>query len=416
MGLEQGPGEVSRMTGPSEHLISPRLLFFAVSLAALLALSLSPLTRKWMGIFDGGHWFLDSYAVLASSDADRVGIDPDAPNPYDVLERSHKYSDWWFGLGRLGLTRDDNFLLGGSWVVAFLVVVFLTLRPSSHAEALWLALLLASPSVLLGINRANNDLVVFTLLGLALVALRDDSNLRAALAIALVALATGLKFYPVVAVGGFVLVRSSSRILRVTLSGALAIGAVLASVASQISRGSFPIGPKPHRMGGKMVFLDLGLNESAATGATLLVFAIGVFLAVKFRWAGEPGTGRDLGDKRRMMTMGSVVLVACFLLGINVAYRWIFALWAAPWLWENRGRSVAARCGVWLLPFALWHDGLLCLAINRWVRNRPTEFYERMEVGWRVFTEPFVWALMILLGAWLVNTWWAAVREVRDRS
>jgi hypothetical protein len=106
----------------------------------------------------------------------------------------------------------------------------------------------------------------------------------------------------------------------------------------------------------------------------------------------------------------------CFLLGINVAYRWIFALWAAPWLWENQGRSLAARAGVWLLPFALWHDGILCLAINRWFRNLPPEQYERVEVAWRAVTEPFVWALMILLGGWLLNTLWGAAREVWARS
>jgi Glycosyltransferase family 87 len=403
------------MTASPSRLLAPRFLFFAVSIAVLLALSLSPLTRKWLGIFDGGQWFLDSYAVLAGSDAHLAGIAPDAPNPLDVLQRSHSYSDWWFGLGKLGLTREDNFLLGGSWVLAFLAVVFLTIKPSTRTEAFWLAALLASPPVLLGINRANNDLLVFALLGLALLALRPDSNRRVAIAIALVALATGLKFYPVVAVGAFMLVRPSRRILGVMSAAVLVVGAMLASVASQVSRGAFPLTPKPHRMGGRMVFLDLGLTGSTAAVVTLLIFGAGVFLAVRYRWTGEPAGGRDLSDNRRMMTMGSVVLLACFLLGINLAYRWIFVLWTAPWLWENRGRSVAARAGVWLLPFAMWHDGVLCLAINRWVPHLSVEQYARLEVWWRAATEPFVWLLMILLGGWLFNVGWSAAREIWPR-
>jgi hypothetical protein len=398
------------------RLLSPRFVFFSLSVVVLLAFSLSPTTRKRIGIFDGGQLFLDSYAVLASSDANVAGIDPDAPNPYDVLERSHKYSDWWFGLSKLGLTREDNLWVGGLWVFAFLATVFLTIKPTGYLAAIWLAVLLSSPSVLLGINRANNDLVVFALLGMALIALRSDSTPRCALAVALVALATGLKFYPVVAAGAFILVRSKQQILR---AGGLALGIAglaLASVGSQVSRGSFAVGPKPHRMGGRMIFLDLGLSESAAALATLLCFVAAVGIVVWFGWGIKREADRDLSDNRRMMTMGSIVLVTCFLLGINISYRWIFALWTAPWLWSNRRTNPAAKLGVWLLPFSLWHDGILCFAINRWLWNRPLELYDRIEVLWRAVTEPLVWALMVLLGAWLFNVLRGAVREIQTSN
>ena len=400
------------MSSKPARLFSPSLVFFALSVLALLASALSPWTRKQLGVFDGGQWFLDSYAVLAALDADRAGIDPGAPNPFDVFERPHVYSDWWYGLEKLGLTREDNFVVGGSWVLAFLLMVFLTVRPSTYPEALWLTLLLASPSVLLGVNRANNDLLVFSLLGLALLALRRDSNLRLAAAIGLAALVTGLKFYPVVVALAFILVRPARRIVVVTVAAMAVIGLAFATVASQVGRGSFPIGLRPHRMGGRMIFLDLGFSDVAAVVLTLVVFGAAVFLVVKYQWTAERGTERDLSDTRRMMTMGSVLLLACFLLGVNFAYRWIFALWTAPWLWENRRTSIAARAGVWLLPFTLWHDGVLCLAINRWFRNLPEEQYTRIEVAWRAATEPFVWCLMVLLGGWLLNLVWSTAKEV----
>src|SRR3954469_3948523 len=116
------------MKSSPSSLISPRFVFVALSLMVLLGFSLSPLTRKWLGIFDGGQWFLDSLAVLSANDAHRAGIDPSAPNPYDVLFRTHKYSDWWFALGYFGLTREDNFIVGGLWVVSFLAVVFATIK------------------------------------------------------------------------------------------------------------------------------------------------------------------------------------------------------------------------------------------------------------------------------------------------
>ena len=121
------------MTRPTTSaLLSPRLLFITGSVLVLLAWTLSPRVRALAGLFDHGRWFLDSQAVLAASDAAKAGLNPEAPNPYDAFQRPHSYSDWWFGLGQLGLTRDDNFLVGGAWVLLFLAAVFLTVRPRSR--------------------------------------------------------------------------------------------------------------------------------------------------------------------------------------------------------------------------------------------------------------------------------------------
>lgn len=402
------------MSSATTRLVSPRFVFIALALSGLLAFSLSPLTRKWVGIFDGGQWFLDSFAVLAANDAHRAGIDPSAPNPYDVMFRTHKYSDWWFALGKMGLTREDNFLMGGLWVLSFLAMAFLTVRPAGYGEAIWLASLVASPSILLGVNRANNDLVVFVLLGLALIALRTDSNFRVGLAAALVALATGLKFYPVVAVAAFFLVRPE-RILGVAGFATIVAVAALASVSSQIGRGSFGIDPNPHRMGAQMVFLDAGWSEARAPLVAGLVFVALVPLAMRLGWTKEHGQTRDLSESRRMLTVGSVILVFCFLLGINAAYRWIFVLWTAPWLWAHRRVYLAARIAVVLLPFCLWHDGILCLAINTWFRTLPPESYRRIEVLWRATTEPFTWGLMILFTGWWLNSAWQSAQAIWTR-
>lgn len=403
------------MSPATTRLLSPRFVFIALSLLGLLAFSLSPLTRKWLGIFDGGQWFLDSFAVLAANDAHRVGIDPSAPNPYDVMFRTHKYSDWWFALGKMGLTREDSFLIGGLWVLSFLAVAFVTVRPTGYLEAIWMAALVSSPSVLLGVNRANNDLVVFTLLGLALVALRTDSNFRVGLAVALVALGTGLKFYPVVAVAAFILVRPE-RIIGVTAVATIVALAALVSVGSQIGRGSFGIDPNPHRMGAQMVFIDAGLSEARAPLVAGLVFLALIPIAMGLGWTKESGPTRDISDSRRMLTMGSVILIFCFLLGINAAYRWIFVLWTAPWLWAHRRVYLGARIAAILLPFCLWHDGILCLVINIWFRNLRPEQYKHIEVVWRATTEPFTWGLMILFAGWWLNSVWQSAQVLWTRG
>jgi len=188
------------------------------------------------GVFDYGMWFLDSYAILAASDTLRAGVDPVQPMAFDVQHRAHIYSDWWYGVGKLGLTRDDNFLLGGLWVLAFVLSAWIFLRPKSARETAWYLCLFISPPVLLGVNRANNDLVIFVLLVFATLILARQTLLRLAAAIGVLAAATGLKYYPIVGAAVFLLVRPRSRLITTVLSAVVVLGATLASVASALGR------------------------------------------------------------------------------------------------------------------------------------------------------------------------------------
>ena len=399
---------------PTVRLLSPRLLFVAGSLLVLLALTLSPDTRTKLEIFDHGRWFLDSYAVLASSDAAQAGLDPNAPMASDVFHRPHhNYSNWWFGLGGLGLTRADNFLVGGAWVLAFLATVFLTVKPNGYGEALWLTLLLVSPPVLLGLIRANADLLIFAILGAALLALRTDGLWRTGLAIAAVALAAGLKFYPAAAGFVFLLLPGSRRMLAVTGAATLVLAAVLAMLGSQVFRGAFHVEPEIYTMGGRIWLMDLGLAERPAILVSLALMGASALVAVRCGWTKGLAGPDHSPAARQAMTMASALLVTCFLGAINFGYRWIFALWLAPWLWTNRRQSGAARGAVWLLPFCLWHDGILCLATACWFPHLKPEQYDRILVRWRLATEPFTWLLLILLGGWLLELALARWREVR---
>jgi hypothetical protein len=403
------------MTQPSttSSLLSPRVLFITGTLGVLLALTLSPQTRALLGVFDHGRWFLDSHAVLYSSDVAQAGLAPGAARPYDPLLQVHHYSDWWFGLGALGLTREDNFLVGGTWVLLFLLAVFVTVRPQGQREAFWLVLLTGSPPVMLGLIRANSDLVIFATLALVVPALRKDSLPRLALGLAAIVLATGLKFYPVAAGFVFLLIPSPRRMLLVTVGAAVILGAVLGSVGAQLHRGLFKIEPEIYTMGGRIWFMDAGLAERPAIIAAVILFCAGAALVAQRGWTS--GLARQDGEpgERVAMTMAAVLLVSCFLAVINFGYRWIFALWLAPWLWRQRPHSAAARIIVWLLPVALWHDAVLCLATNLWFPGLSAGQYDRILVAWRLVTEPLVWVVMILLGGWLLDLTLERWREVR---
>ena len=96
---------------------------------------------------------------------------------------------------------------------------------------------------MLGIIRANNDLVIFVLLAFALWSARADAGWRMALTILALALATGLKFYPAVAGIIFLFVRAPQRRMVALVVAGLTIAATLAIVGRQIARGTFHIEP-----------------------------------------------------------------------------------------------------------------------------------------------------------------------------
>jgi len=135
-----------------------------------------------------GRWFVDTEALLIASDAHALGRDEPL-----------WYSDWWLRMHALGLDRGDTTALGLGIVVGFLVVAFLVLRPRSLPELVFCWLVLCSPVVLLGVNRANMDLFIFDVLALAGWLLVHRTRFVRWLAPVVVAFAAGLKFYPIVA-------------------------------------------------------------------------------------------------------------------------------------------------------------------------------------------------------------------------
>lgn len=401
---------------------SPRFTFAVLSLAGLLALILCPGFVGLLGLTDYNLWFLDSYAVLASSDAARAGLSPDAPNPYDVFQRSHKYSDWWFVAGQMGLTRQDNFRVGLAWVLMFLAAAFSVLRPRSQREAAWLALLMMSPPIYLAINRANNDLVIFILLAVAALALRGQESWRVALAVVVMALAAGLKFYPVVAAVVFLLLRPARRLLLASVVAALVLGVVLVSVWATLKRGAFSIHPALHLFGGRIWLMNFGLPGSIATVMAVAGLAAGMAGLARSGWLRTPDEPAGDGTEHAAFVIGAAVLVGCFLAGVSFSYRLIFGLLLAPWLWRvaheaasSPRRRQLARLAGWLLLGAMWADGLICLVVNVLFAPLSAARLEEIEFIWLIVTQPFVWLLLMLLAGWLIETILTAWRALRHR-
>jgi hypothetical protein len=407
----------------TRNFASPRgahLLFILLTTLGLLSFASSPELKRRLGLNQHDLWFADTYAVLAASDAHRAGIDPTVVNPLDILDRAHGYSDWWYGLAHLGLTRDHNFLVGASWVLSFLVVAWLTLRPADPAAAARFAVLVLSPPVLFAVNRANNDLLIFAFLGVATLVLRPGKTWSWLPALALIALSTGLKFYPVVAAIIFLLLRPSRRLVLVAATAALVLGVVLLTVWSTLARGQFALPATLYTFGAPTLLRDLGY----AGTHTLLI--AGAFLALCAAALNRARLTVGLADDsidfhtRALFLLGATTLLACFLAGVSYSYRWIFALWLAPWLLDHARnvslapprRRLAALTG-WLLLALSWLDGLFCLATNTLLGPSAQSLVHELQWAWRFLTQPLAWLFFALLAGWIADAVWCALRTLR---
>lgn len=392
-----------------------RWILAILVVGGLLAVLRSPTILEKLGMPQDLGWFLDSYAILAANDALAAGLNPYEPNPFDPLKRPHVYSDWWLALGRMGLTRQDNPVFGAGLVLAFLAVALAGARPRSWAEAIGFAAVMLSPPMLLAVNRANNDLVIFSLIGAPLLCLRAScAPWKVALLGAALVIATGLKYYPVVAIAALaILVRPVRRGLWLGGATLLVALGVLWSERSGLVRGAFPLPDSVYLFGSPVIWRELGLSRGVTGALSLSLVGLAATWLVRRRLTVGLGDESEAVDGRTWaFAVGALLLGGCFLAGTSFAYRWVFSLWLLPWLWHaaaGNSRPVVAKITLSLLLLSLWQDGLYCLVLNLWLqRDLPL-----LDTIWLYFSHTVNWILIALLAGWLLEAGVRAGREAR---
>lgn len=382
------------------HLVLAGLLAGAV-LLTLASVVRFPLVLTALGVEPpAGWWFVDTYALLAASDAVTQGLDPYAPNPLDLLHVPHWYSDWWFALAALGLTRADVYAVGAVVVGAFLVAAVLVLRPATGWEVLFAWGVLCSPPFLLGVNRANADLAICALMVLlAWLLAAAPRPAWAAGGAAVVALAAGLKFYPIIAGAALVTAPRPPRERWLAL-GLLAAGGLLVawSVADGVQRALALVLPPVgfFSFGASAWFGLVGLAPGAAHLAAWLA---GLVLAALW-WRRTPTVPAALPAAARVaFVIGALLIVGCFFTGVSYSYRLVFGVLLLPllWRWAALGRTapggwIARGVLVLTLP-VLWIDGLACACVNlgwaaRWRCDVATV---ETAAGWMTHSASWLW-------------------------
>jgi hypothetical protein len=316
------------------------------------------------------RWFIDIYALLASSDAFALGLDPYKPNPLDWLHVPHWYSDWWFWLHDLGLTRADAPWLGAAIGASYVTAALVLVRPRDFAAMLvgWLAI--CGPVALLGVNRANPDMLIFAaFVGIAWLLTRP-ARPAWLLGPPLIALMAGLKFYPLAGALALPFAPRVRREVWASLGLMAALAMLLALGLHDDVRRVATLIEAPREFfafGGAQLFTLLGV---APGGAFLLTVAIGAALAV-VEWWRSPALPAALPEREVVaFVLGAAVVVGCFFIGGSYSYRLVFALLMLPLLGTLRrdaGATVVrrlAQAAWWGVPVLVWFDGLFCLGWN----------------------------------------------------
>lgn len=382
------------------------------TVACYLGLALNP---EWFRLLGVGHlfgWFFDSYAILAANDLAAAGGDAFGPNPLDPLGRPHVYSHWWLGLSALGLTRAHNFILGGFFVAAFFTAVFAWLRPRGAGEAGWyMAILLAGP-VVLGVERANNDLLMLALMMPVAPLLAAERGWVRWCALVPVALAAGLKFYP--AAGALVLLAGASR--KEVWARGVAAGALLLVVGLDVRGDLALMGDFVPHPGGLMtfgagqVFEYFGAEKAAAKAWGLLAGAMLLAMLRPWRWF----AGWVVAPEDRALwwgfVLGAVLLTGCFFAGSSYGYRLIYCVLMAPFLWRlvRRGAAPAgvvrlARMTAGLMFFMLWGDAVTTAVLNAMITPESSAAILAVAEGVAIWGEPLTWAFFICLGCFVAG-------------
>ncbi len=316
--------------------------------------------------------FADLHAILAAAECHEKGLNVFVTNPCDALGRIHVYGSLWLKISHLGFQSQHLFMLGLSLNLIFMLLAVFLIQPKTLGQLAMSCLIVFSPAVTLGIERANNDLVIFILIALSAGLLAFKTRLTLAAGLALIYLSSSLKIYPSILFGTVLLFAKQLAKERTLIFGAICLlGALwLASSLSEILLLKDLV-PRPldHYVTGlQALFAYLGrpypqillIAEAWRLAFFLIFIAAGaLWLAHRLQPSDFEATQSDF--KYILFLFGLSLLFFTYTLNSNYDYRWIFFIFLMPNLFHIQ--QTAAKN---TLAQKMVTGGFICAAIVMW--------------------------------------------------
>jgi hypothetical protein len=284
------------------------------------------------------------------------------------------YPTSWLLVAHTGLSVRHTTPAAALLYIGLIAMATYLCAPGSVSEVFYDALFLVSPPFVLALERCNMDILIFLLLGLA-VALASRRAVLAAFG--LVWVAAFLKIYPGVTWLAFI--RKKRDVIAAGLGVATLVFYVEA-IRAQL-RFLYAILPQSEweSFGSPELFLILAKKlETVGHPVRLLHSVIPVFAAAAFSIVvailaftfARRRIDMDLEPlddiSQYAFTVGGLVYCACWFLGMNFNYRYIFLVMTLPqawtlvsarfrWRWAYGAYLLAALAMAWLALFQYTH-------------------------------------------------------------
>jgi hypothetical protein len=316
--------------------------------------------------------FADLHAVLSAIECHGRGLNVYVTNPCDVASRVHVYGSLWLELGALGLGAAHLFSKGFLVNIVFMAISVWLIKPSSRREFLVSALILLSPAVTLGVERANNDLIVFSLLAGAAVLFTKPQQTARVSGLIVIYLSALLKFYPSVLFAAAVIIAKRNK-KNFLMTAAAASGLFIAWLATNYAELLFvkTIVPKPldfYATGARALLAYVGrpypwiLTVPAIwlwIGFMVLITTVSIILAYRLKLSGTSHTKSTLNYV--LFIFGLLVLFSTYAINSNYDYRWIFFIFTVPLLFEIKRTALNEK-----LPRRLVSSAFIFALITMW--------------------------------------------------
>jgi len=314
-------------------------------------------------------YFADARVITSASESRAMGYDPLQQNPADIMWRRMNYPRIWMTLCPANVGQRHTLYFGLTFIALFLVgIVAYAAGIVDYLSAQLVLFGVFSPAVMLGVERANSDLLIFFLAAVAILLLSRNSILSKVVGFGSICVAFVLKLFPIFA---FVYLLKHKRSALITLGLVVVVlGAIYTAITYDdlvlVRRGT----PKSKTLSyGINVAWMKAQQYNPRLGGTIknvsyVAVCIG-FLASAMGYLAErrgydAATGRN--DRKRIdaFRVGSGIYIGTFLLGNNWDYRLMFLLFTLPQLalWaKSAGPAVAwfARIVIGAMLVSMWH-------------------------------------------------------------
>jgi hypothetical protein len=350
--------------------------------------------------------FFDLWVVLdsAAKCAEPGNIYPYVDAPCHPWGRFN-YPPVWLLLGKLGVSGQDTAAIALPFELAAIVLFVIIMRGRSIWAGLLALLLALSPSVILGFERANVDILEWDLMCAGALLFREGRTIRAFGVFVLLAAGIVLKFLPAFCCTLFIRLRATSIVVAVLLVAFTLEYVYVISDVMAVIRRTTPISPFVSY--GYPVIFDriehvyaprLGLDVAGLATSYVPIFTVAAVIVIAtavafYLWHRKVRTGLIADSSTGILFLfGSGVFCGTFLLGTNYTYRLIVLLLCLPqvldWIEGTQSR---------FLGYVIFCSSV----VSMWLKFHPElTFHVNQITDWILFgvlTETLVFNVLVSL-------------------